>query len=76
MKPVPGAAKAGSAAPKPTKAPAAVLDSTAKEAPGASAPAMGSILGSAVSELNAQHPIPHYDHGPHHGTTHHIRHRR
>lgn len=28
----------------------------------------------AVRELHEQHPIHHSDHGPHHGTDHHIRH--
>lgn len=31
-------------------------------------------LSHAVRELHEQHPIAHYDHGPHHGTDHHIRH--
>lgn len=31
-------------------------------------------MGAAVRELEAQHPIKHYDHGPHHGHDHHIRH--
>ena len=30
-------------------------------------------LGHAVSELKSQHPIEHHDHGPHHGTDHHVR---
>ncbi len=33
-----------------------------------------STLGSATQALQAEHPIPHYDHGPHHGTTTHQRH--
>jgi len=31
-------------------------------------------LRGATRELKAQHPIEHHDHGPHHGTDHHIRH--
>lgn len=31
-------------------------------------------LKGAVDELRAQHPISYHDHGPHHGTDHHIRH--
>jgi hypothetical protein len=31
-------------------------------------------LRGAVTELHAQHPIAHDDHGPHHGTDHHLRH--
>ena len=31
-------------------------------------------LGHAVAELHRQHPHKHNDHGPHHGTTTHIRH--
>lgn len=31
-------------------------------------------LSGAVAELKSQHPISYADHGPHHGTTHHIRH--
>lgn len=31
-------------------------------------------LGHAVAELHKQHPHKHNDHGPHHGTTTHIRH--
>lgn len=30
-------------------------------------------LGHAMDELHSQHPIEHHDHGPHHGTDHHIR---
>ena len=31
-------------------------------------------LGHAVAELHEQHPIAYHEHGPHHGTDHHIRH--
>ena len=31
-------------------------------------------LSHAMKELHEQHPIEHHDHGPHHGTSHHIRH--
>lgn len=31
-------------------------------------------LGGAMRELHEQHPIKHFDHGPHHGTDHHMRH--
>lgn len=34
----------------------------------------GAGIGGASAELRKQHPIAHHDHGPHHGTTHHIRH--
>lgn len=37
-------------------------------------PTEHSPLRHAVHELHEQHPIAHHDHGPHHGTTHHIRH--
>ena len=36
---------------------------------------MAGAFSNAVAELHAQHPHAHYDHGPHHGTTHHIRHK-
>ncbi len=36
---------------------------------------MAGSFSGAVAELHSQHPIPHHDHGPHHGTTHHIRHK-
>ncbi len=57
-------------------------DKPAASGKGASADAgkMGSAnmtgaFSGAVAELNAQHPHPHHDHGPHHGTTTHIRHK-
>lgn len=31
-------------------------------------------LSGAMRELREQHPIEHHDHGPHHGTDHHMRH--
>lgn len=31
-------------------------------------------LSHAVHELKEQHPLEYHDHGPHHGTDHHIRH--
>jgi hypothetical protein len=31
-------------------------------------------LHGAMKELKHQHPIPYHDHGPHHGTSHHVRH--
>lgn len=34
----------------------------------------GGALAGAVHELHSQHPIPYHDHGPHHGTQHHVRH--
>lgn len=34
----------------------------------------GNPLRAAKSELHKQHPIKHDDLGPHHGTSHHIRH--
>lgn len=37
-------------------------------------PTDGNPLRHAVGELHKQHPIKHHDHGPHHGTDHHIRH--
>lgn len=36
---------------------------------------MAGAFSDAVAELKSQHPHEHYDHGPHHGTTHHIRHK-
>lgn len=33
-----------------------------------------SPLSGAVRELKGQHPIAYHDHGPHHGTNHHVRH--
>lgn len=32
-------------------------------------------LHHAVRELHEQHPIEYHDHGPHHGTDHHVRHK-
>ena len=32
-------------------------------------------LRGAMAELKSQHPIAHHDHGPHHGTDHHMRHK-
>jgi hypothetical protein len=32
-------------------------------------------LSGAMHELHSQHPIPYHDHGPHHGTEHHVRHK-
>lgn len=31
-------------------------------------------LSGAMKELKGQHPIAYSDHGPHHGTAHHVRH--
>lgn len=31
-------------------------------------------LRGAVQHLHEEHPIPYHDHGPHHGTDHHLRH--
>lgn len=36
---------------------------------------MAGAFSGAVAELKSQHPIAHYDHGPHHGTDHHKRHK-
>lgn len=36
---------------------------------------MAGAFSGAVAELHAQHPHAHYDHGPHHGTTTHQRHK-
>lgn len=78
MKPVAGEAKINSAA--------AAQPRSGHEAPGGGGKAASSLAGKmsganmggafsgAVAELHAQHPIPHHDHGPHHGTDHHIRH--
>lgn len=38
-------------------------------------PEQGNPLSHAKHELHKQHPIPYHDHGPHHGTDHHIRHK-
>lgn len=48
--------------------------------PSADAGAMGmanmaGAFSGAVAELKSQHPHEHYEHGPHHGTTDHIRHK-
>lgn len=36
---------------------------------------MAGAFKGGSAELKAQHPIEHYDHGPHHGTDHHRRHK-
>lgn len=36
---------------------------------------MAGAFSGAVAELKSQHPHAHYEHGPHHGTTAHIRHK-
>ena len=36
---------------------------------------MTGAFSDAVAELKSQHPHEHYEHGPHHGTTDHIRHK-
>lgn len=38
-------------------------------------PEDGNPLRGAVQELGKQHPIRHDDHGPHHHTDHHMRHK-
>jgi hypothetical protein len=35
----------------------------------------GGSLAEAAGELRSQHPHPYHDHGPHHGTTEHLRHK-
>ena len=42
---------------------------------GGSAAEAGGALKGAMRELHAQHPHNYDDHGPHHGTTEHIRHK-
>ncbi len=81
MKPVAGEAKmntgearepkSGHAKPAPAASPGGEKKADMKGAIGGS-PTDG--LSGAVSELKRQHPIAHHDHGPHHGTDHHIRH--
>lgn len=41
---------------------------------GSMAEASGNPLKHATAELHSQHPHPYTDHGPHHGTTDHVRH--
>lgn len=41
---------------------------------GGSVMAGDSGISGAVGELNSQHPHQYHDHGPHHGTTDHVRH--
>lgn len=53
----------------------AKIDAPAKTAGGGQASAKADPrLGQATAELKGQHPMQHYDHGPHHGTDHHKRH--
>lgn len=42
---------------------------------GSMAEAAHNPLKGAMKELHSQHPHAHHDHGPHHGTTEHIRHK-
>ena len=42
----------------------------------ASTQAVLSELSGAMSELGSQHPLSYADHGPHHGMSHHVRHKR
>lgn len=37
-------------------------------------PMRGQGLKGAVEHLHSEHPVAYHDHGPHHGTDHHIRH--
>ncbi len=78
MKPVAGEAKMNKAeAHQPKsghKAPASSGKSTSSDAGSMASANMAGAFSGAVAELKAQHPIAHYDHGPHHGTDHHIRH--
>ncbi len=41
---------------------------------GSAAEAGGNSLRQATGELKSQHPIEYHEHGPHHGTDHHVRH--
>ncbi len=50
-----------------------ISDSAVGNAANPAAPAQ-SQLTSAAQELASQHPLKHYDHGPHHGADHHKRH--
>lgn len=79
MKPVAKEAKMNKAE---AKEPKSGHDAPAGKAGGASNDAgeMGSAnmtgaFSGAVAELKSQHPHAHYDHGPHHGTTTHQRHK-
>ncbi len=79
MKPAPKAATINAAA---AMNPKTGQGSPAKASGGASGAAgsmgsanMAGAFSGASAELKAQHPIAHYDHGPHHGTAHHIRHK-
>lgn len=79
MKPMASPAKINSAAaaqPKSgARAPAASGKAASSEAGKMSGANMGGAFSGAVAELQSQHPIAHHDHGPHHGTDHHIRHK-
>ena len=76
VKPVAGEAKVNAGAAREPKS------SHAKPAGGQKSPVgnetkadmAGTGLSGAVAELRSQHPIAHYDHGPHLGTDHHRRH--
>ncbi len=77
MKPVAKEAKmnkAEAAEPKSGHAKPAASGKGASADAGSSANMAGAFSG-AVAELHAQHPHAHYDHGPHHGTTTHQRHK-
>lgn len=79
MKPMAGPAKINAAAAAQPKSghkmPAASGKAASANAGSMGKADMGGAFSGAVAELQSQHPIPHHDHGPHHGTTHHIRHK-
>lgn len=79
MKPVAKAAKINSAAASEPKsghrAPAAGGKSPSGDAGSMGGADMSGAFSGAVAELHSQHPHAHYDHGPHHGTTAHQRHK-
>lgn len=79
MKPVAKEAKMNKAEAKEPKsghdAPAGAGKGESADAGGMKSANMAGAFSSAVAELHAQHPHAHHDHGPHHGTTTHQRHK-
>lgn len=79
MKPAPKAAAINSATafnPKTSvPTPAGVGKGPSGDAGPMSSADMGGAFSGAVAELRSQHPESYYDHGPHHGSTAHQRHK-
>lgn len=71
----PAGAKGGSEVGNETKADMSVMKGGSKAEAANSPIGPGNTkLSHAVKELHDQHPIHYSDHGPHHGTDHHVRH--